>query len=248
MKKTSFYALITLIILSTGALKAQQTTTISSNNVNSNDFSSTTLLDNYPPLSTIELLRLKNENADNRSFNEYDNQTFSSDSAISQDTSQDSMPENTILDYYDPKAISKEINTPASREAQYSPISFDGEKTNFSRYEKSPCFATLGFRPDGGEEQERRYVECENQIQQDETKKILIVVVIIAIIGAISYFIIKYYSQLQTKPKKKSEKKIKINEHNVHNKVDELIKLKRLLDDGAISKDEYDKLKTNLLS
>jgi hypothetical protein len=38
---------------------------------------------------------------------------------------------------------------------------FDWEKTKASRYINSPCYKILGFKPEGGAEQEKRYQECE---------------------------------------------------------------------------------------
>jgi hypothetical protein len=38
---------------------------------------------------------------------------------------------------------------------------FDWNNTNASRYINSPCYKILGFKPEGGADQEKRYLECE---------------------------------------------------------------------------------------
>jgi hypothetical protein len=71
-------------------------------------------------------------------------------------------------------------------------FSFDAKATNFERYEKSPCYNTLGFSPFGELiEQEKRYLKCEEIYYKKRNKNLLIFSGMFLILASIVYIGVK---------------------------------------------------------
>jgi len=119
-------------------------------NTPSNNFSSSELLDNYEPLSSLTNILGLEGNADLRSVNNYPYQQPGP--VVSFNTPKENLE---ITDFYNPGDIYKNVARPATREALYQPIKFDGQAENIDRFIESDNFNVLGFRP--GEDNETRY-------------------------------------------------------------------------------------------
>lgn len=176
----------------------------------------------------------------------------------------------SMKDQSDPvaSALNSFARAPSSTAAQAEPVNFDYVKSNADRFINSPCFKELGFDPRlSFQLQNAKYEDCEAGKRDTQTSNIIKLFFGILVTGFL-IFVVYYYTKkllkhknerpvgtnqssipiISQKADNRSSNGLSNNDLVAENIVDKLLKLKTLLDDHLISKQEYEKIKNDLLS